>query len=210
MTSRNKLLLVDPESNCRLVDPNDGVCSWLIEFNKPLVYEYHEPGAKDYLTMVGTIHGKLDLFRHIEHTKSEISSQIVCYGKEENLEVFLNTCYGGAKCVRSSETIYVNGDTGAIIPEEKEEVRRDGFLIIRNSYEMKLYATRHFETRISWQLNYSSFKAFYPLVNQEVRDPLRVFHTINQADFDEFCKDFNVNPFHIRLFQNLKWKHPKK
>ena len=73
-----KILLVDQESNCRLVDVDDGVSSLLIEFNKPLVYEYREPRAKDYLTMIGDEYESMHLFRHIEHIKSHVSSEMVC------------------------------------------------------------------------------------------------------------------------------------
>ncbi|GKC59198.1 zinc finger CCCH domain-containing protein 19 [Tanacetum coccineum] len=199
---KHKILVVDPESNCRLLDIDSGVFHLIIEFNKPLVYQYHDPLAKDYLTMLGDAFGNMHIYRHIKH----VSSNMACYPQEEeDIDMLLETQYGGAaKCFRSSETIFVNSENGEIMSEEESD---NSFKIVRNNREMKLSSSSGFQTCIKWQLNYSTFQAFYPLVNQEVRDTIRVFHTLNPHEFYKFCKDFHVkDQYTTRLLENVKWK----
>lgn len=203
---RTKVLLVDPESNCRLVNIYNGDVCWLIERNTPLVYAYHQHAVKDYLTIVGGQQGTMDLYRHRPYTEAKM---IRCT-KEKDIGTYLNKEYDGKlKIEASSECMYINGKTGAIAEKSPRN-----FLIVRKDYKIsfyKFYSTRPYKTTVSWQLDFSRFRAFFPHSNQELdRVPVYVFHTINQDAFYEFCTNFKVKEeSNISLLEHLKWKRPQ-
>ncbi|GJZ82957.1 serine/threonine-protein kinase/endoribonuclease IRE1a-like protein [Tanacetum coccineum] len=59
---------------------------------------------------------------------------MVCSPQDKkDIYMLLNAHYGGAKCLASSETIFVNGENGEIMPEESD----NSFVIEKNSYEIR-------------------------------------------------------------------------
>ncbi|GJR60513.1 BONZAI 3-like protein [Tanacetum coccineum] len=111
--------------------------------------------------------------------------------KEKDIEVFLKKEYEGKlKLEASSKCMYINGQTGAIAEESQHN-----FLIVRKDCKMKFYSTKHYNTKttVSWQLDFSTFKAFFPRSNQELnRAPIHVFHAVNEGAFYKFCTNFKL------------------
>lgn len=198
------VLLVDPESNCRLVNVRNGEVSWLTERNIPLVYAYHQHASKDYMTIVGGPQGTMDLYRH----KSYEEAKMIRCTKEEDIETYLSNEYGREygrklKLETSSERMYIDGNTGAIAEKSPRN-----FLIVRTDYKITFYSTRLYKNTVSWQLDFSRFRAFFPHSNQNLdRAPVYVFHTINHDAFYEFCTKFKVKEeSNISLLEHLRWK----
>ncbi|GKA73167.1 putative ribonuclease H-like domain-containing protein, partial [Tanacetum coccineum] len=126
--------------------------------------------------------------------------------KEKDIIVFLKKEYDGKlELEASSKCMYINGKTGAIAEESQHN-----FLIVRKDCKMKFYSTKHYNTKttVSWQLDFSTFKAFFPRSNQELnRAPIHVFHAVNEGAFYKFCTNFKLKEVsNISLLEDLKWK----